>query len=355
MKLFLPNTLAPARTLNVMFKFFACLLIFFIISGFSFVKAATDNYQVTSIDVEPLTDRIERTGVLAFRRTLNLSFQTNGFLKKLKVDEGDLFLNDQLLAALDLTELKAKKNATYAQLRQTKNDVERINALLAKKLSSEQQLEQMKTAVHTARAAYQIAYYNLEKAEIRSPFTGVVLKRYGELGELQSPERPVLQVAALEDNVVVKVALTGKEVSQIVLGQQVHVVFHNTGDITALVSKIAVVADSQSHLFTVEVLLPAIVFKNGAIAGQLAKVIFKVAANSLVYRIPIEALVSINTKGEALLMIKSSINKKVQQQAFHILKLDNQYLYIQATNNSSPLQVVTHGWQHLSLANNVNE
>jgi len=317
--------------------------------------AATDNYQVTKIEVEPLTDDIKRTGILDFRRTLNLSFQTKGFLKKLKVDEGDLFLNDQLLAALDLTELKAKKNSAYAQLRQTKNDVERIKALLESNLSSEQQLEQMKTAVHTYRAAYKIAYYNLEKAEIHSPFTGVVLKRFTELGELQSPERPTLKVAALENNIVVKVALTGKEVSQIVLGQQVQVVLQNTEKVAAVVSKISVIADPQSHLFTVEVLLPVIVFKNGAIAGQLAEVIFKVITSSLVYRIPIEALVSVNTKGKALLMIESPVNKLIEQKAFDIIKLDNHYLYIPANNNGDSLQVITRGWQQLALVNNVTK
>ncbi|MCJ8321081.1 MAG: efflux RND transporter periplasmic adaptor subunit [Colwellia sp.] len=320
---------------------------FLVLTGFSFTATANSNYQVILIEAEALTEKINRTGVLAFKRTLSLSFKSQGFLQKLKVDEGDLFLNNQLLAALDLTELKAEKNSAYAQLRQTKNDVQRITTLLSKNLSSEQELERMKTEVHTSRAAYKIAYYNLEKAEMRSPFTGVVLKRYAEIGGLQSPGRAVLLVAPLDKNIVVKVALTGKEVTQITLGQQVNVVLQRDDYISGIVSKISVVADPQNHLFTVEVLLPAIAFKNGAIAGQLAEVVFTMAKEELVYRIPIEALVAINLENEALLMVESSVSNTVHQQAFIIMKIDNKSLYVSADQNI-PLNVVTRGWQQLT-------
>ena len=344
----------PPKTLlsYIAFKRFVFVMSYFSLFALFSVNTLAENYQVTTIDVEPLTGSIQRTGTLAFKRTLNLSFKTNGYLKKLKIDEGDLFLNNQLLAALDLVELKAEKNAAYALLRQAKNDVQRISTLLAKNLSSEQTLELMKTKVHTSRAAYKIAYYNLEKAEIRSPFTGVVLKRFGELGELQLPGNTILQVAALDKNIVVRVALTGKEAAQVTVGKQVRVVLQSGEVFSAAISKIAVVADPQSHLFMIEVLLPTIEFNNGAIAGQLAEVIIKITKNNLVYRIPIEALVAVNQQGKALLMIQTSeTNKKITQYAFDILKLDNRYLYIPANNDSNSLLVITRGWQQLAVIN----
>jgi len=322
-------------------------MFFYLLSGVFSSESTESKYQVTVVEPEVLSERIQRTGILAFRRTLNMSFKSRGFLQKLQVDEGDLFLKNQLLAALDLTELKAVKNSTYAQLKQAKNDVQRIKTLLDKNLSSQQQLEQMKTNVHTSRAAYKIAYYNLEKAEMRSPFTGVVLKRYAELGQLLSPENSVLKIASLENNIVVKVALTGKEVSQTVLGQQVRIVLQNDEVIGGVVSKISVVADPQNHLFTVEVLLPAIAFENGAIEGQLAEVIFDIEKKGLAYRIPIEALVAINIKGEALLMTELPLNNKIQQHAFAIIKVDNQSLYISADNENA-IHIITRGWQQLT-------
>lgn len=350
MKRYFPKITLNFFALNQFFYRFKSVVFFLAVSSVSLPLTAAENIKLATIKAQPLTKSFQRTGILAFKRTVNLSFKSRGFLAKLKVDEGDLFLNNQLLAALDIVELKAKKNAAYAQLRQAKNEVERITTLLVKSLSSEQALEQMKTTVETSRAVYKIAYYNLEKAEIRSSFTGVVLKRHSELGELQSPERAILEVAALDNNIVVKVALTGKEASQVVLGQQVNVVLQNNDNVSAVINKISVVADPKSHLFNVEVLLPTIVFNNGAIAGQLAEVFFEVSTNDLAYQIPIEALVAVNANGQALLMIQSKVGDKIKQQAFTILKLDNQYLYVLATkNNNDSLQIITHGWQQQTL------
>ena len=333
------------------FALMVCLMF-----GFSFCLplSAENHYEVVSIESAPLKQSIERTGVLAFKRAVNLSFKSRGYLSKLNVDEGDLFLNNQLLAALDLVELKANKNAAYAKLRQAKNDVERTKTLLAKNLSSEQALEQIKTSVDTARAAYKVAYYNLEKAEIRSSFTGIVLKRYSDLGELQSPERVILKVAALENNIVVNVSLTGQEISNVLIGQQANVILPNRKKVRGVVSKISVEADLQSHLFNVEILLPAVAFNNGAIAGQLAEVSIETATDNSAYRIPIKALVAMNIDGQALLMIQSSNNGEVEQQAFPILQLDNDYIYVLATSHET-LNVITQGWQQLTLLNRVLE
>ena len=56
-----------------------------------------------------------------------------------------------------------------------------------------------------------IAFYNLGKGKITAPFSGVVLHKHTQLGELQTPGSVVLTVAALEKNWVVKTVLTGDE------------------------------------------------------------------------------------------------------------------------------------------------
>ena len=152
-------------------------------SFFSF----SQSYDLEQVIVEPYADTIKRTGKLDFKRTLNLSFKSSGYLTKLSVDEGQYFEKDQLLASLDTTELLQNKNSTYAQLLQAKREVNRQRELLKNELSSQQELDLALTKVETTRSAYQIAFYHLEKAQVYSPFSGVVLNRYTELGELQSP------------------------------------------------------------------------------------------------------------------------------------------------------------------------
>jgi len=315
--------------------------------AFSFLSSA-QSYDLEEISAVPYTDIIKRTGKLDYKRVLNLSFKSSGFLKELNVDEGDSFKEKQLLASLDTVELTENKNSTYAQLLQFKRDVTRIAKLLEEGLATERELDIAETAVETSRAAYKVAFYNLEKAKIYAPFAGVVLARHTELGELQSPGREILQVAALNNNWVVKVALTGLEVSQVTLEQEVSVSLSHIGNVRGIISKIPAIANKDSHLFIIEVLLPDVTLKSGMISGQLAAIIIDFTSENFVYRLPIEALVSIDTNGDALVIVQK--NDSFVKKSFKIFQLDNHYIYLQASIDEQPLKIMSKGWQNFSLA-----
>lgn len=322
--------------------------VFLLLSITSFAQSlSNEGYQVTQVDVEPYIQVIKRTGKVNFRHTLNLSFKTVGFLTQLNVNEGDTFEAKQLLAVLDSSELTADKNATYARLLQAKRSVNRIQTLLAKKLSSQRELDDAHTAVETTRAAYRVAVYNLDKAQVFAPFSGVVVQRSSELGELQSPGKVALQIAALEHNLIVSVALTSEEIGFVRLNQKVQVYIARLGLIEGVISKIPAISDSRSHLFTIEVLLPETSFTRPLIVGQLAQILINTQSHNFVYRLPIEALNAVNDQGQALVVLEKNSNPI--QQAFSIYKIDNDYIYLHAEQSDLSLQVITQGWNKLSL------
>jgi RND family efflux transporter MFP subunit len=325
------------------------LLGFFLLSSVnSFAQSiSNEGYQVSQIDVEPYIQAINRTGKVNFRHTINLSFKTTGFLTQLNVDEGDTFEAKQLLAALDTSELKADLNATYARLLQAKRNVGRIQILLAKELSSQRELDDALTAVDTTRAVYRVSVYNLEKAQVFAPFTGVVVQRNTELGELQSPGTVVLEVAALDNNLIVSVALTSEEIGFVKLNQKVQVHIARLGLIEGMISKIPAISNSRSHLFTIEVLLPDTSFVGPVIVGQLAQILVNTQSLDFVYRLPIEALNAVNGQGQALIMLEKNSNPI--QKAFSIYKIDNDFIYLQAVKSDFPLQVIIQGWDKLPL------
>ncbi|MFT7005503.1 MAG: multidrug efflux system membrane fusion protein [Colwellia sp.] len=322
---------------------------FFLLLGVSSFAQSMPNegYHVAQIDVEPYIQAIKRTGKVNFRHTISLSFKTAGFLTQLNVDEGDTFEAKELLAELDTSELKADLNAAYARLSQAKRNVERIQILLAKELSSQRDLDDALTAVDTTRAAYKITVYNLEKAQVLAPFSGVVVQRNTELGELQSPGTVALQVAALENNLIVSVALTSEEISFVKLNQKVQVHIARFGLIEGTISKIPAISNSRSHLFTIEVLLPETSFARPLIVGQLAQVLVNTKSLDFVYRLPIEALNAVNEQGQALIMLEQNSNPI--QKAFSIYEMDNDFIYLKAVQSDSALQVITQGWNKLPL------
>lgn len=313
------------------------------------VSATKPSYQVEEIVVEPFSQSIERSGKLAFKRTLTLSFKSSGYLTKLAVDEGDSFAKEQLLASLETHELIQEKNAAYAELLQAKRNVTRIKKLLQKNVSSEQELEQAETAVETTRARYRVAFYNLNKAQIVAPFDGVVLARSTELGEFQTPGQEVLTVAAAKNNWVVKVALTSNEIGTVKLGQNVIVRLPNIGDVRGEINRIPAIANTDGGLFAIDVLLPEIDLSSGVVAGQLAQVVINSTSSEYVYRLPIEALVSVNEQGQAVIATKKVGEKALTHQTFEIFKLDNRYVYLQANQYDPQLTIITHGWQHLKI------
>lgn len=315
-----------------------------------FIDAQT--YEEKTIEAENFTYKIERTGKLVFKRTLNLSFKTNGFLAELNVDEGDSFKQGQILAELDKFELIAEKNSSYASLLQAKQDVQRTELLLAKKLSSQQALDNANTLVETTRSRYKVAQYNLVKAQLIAPFDGVVLSRFSELGELQSPNQAALRLAALTHNLVARVAITTDEMSWVSIGQSVQVNLAQLGSVTGIISKIPAIADQQSQLFSIEILLSDINAMSVAV-GQFVDVTINTTSDNYVYKLPISALNSIDISGDALITVRNNNTMqnnnepKYGKKSFKIIKLTNDFIYLNASRTSHPLTVVSTGWQKI--------
>lgn len=309
--------------------------------------ASHDSYQLTQVEPELYTHVIERTGQVDFARVLNISFKTAGFLTQLNIDEGDAFQAKQLLAALDISELEAEKNATYSRLLQAKRNIQRVKALMNKNLSSQRDLDDAITAVETTRASYRVANYNLDKAQVFAPFDGVVVKRNAELGEFQSPGITAFQVASSVNNLIARVLLTGEEIALVHLNQKVKVHLAYSGLVDGTISKIPAIADSRNHLFTIEVLLDQTQLTKPLMVGQIARILIHAPTEHFIYRLPIDALNAIDDHGQALITIEK--NNKPEQQAFTLYKLDNNFIYLSAQENAMALDVITQGWNKLPL------
>jgi len=314
-----------------------------------FFPLHAQNYQLEQVAVSAYEKVIKRAGKVAFKRRLKLSFKSSGYLNKLVVDEGDFISHHQLLAALDTKELKAQKNSRYALLLQAKREVNRIAKLITQKLSSQQQLDIAQTHLETTREAYRVAYYNLEKAEINSPFDGIVLAKLTEFNEFQKPGKPVVEIAAVDNNMVVKVGLTDNEISLVTLGQEVQVQLPNIGKLDGVISKVPLAINTDGQLYLIEILLTGLKAGKGVVAGQLAQVNITFSNNSFVYKVPISALIEIDNVGSAVLLMKSVAGKFVRQ-SFRLLNLDNHYIYLNADAQSNALSIVTNGWQQFDIS-----
>jgi RND family efflux transporter MFP subunit len=158
---------------------------------------------------------LDATGYVTARRSATVSAQITGTLTDVLIEEGDHVKDGQVLARLDdtaqraqLAQAQAQLHAAQAtlvqwqsQLDQAKRDWKRADDMVGRKLVSEQAVEQAHTQVDTlsaqlatqrrtielGEAAVRSAEVQLGYCTVRAPFTGVVIAKAAQVGEIVSP------------------------------------------------------------------------------------------------------------------------------------------------------------------------
>jgi RND family efflux transporter MFP subunit len=163
----------------------------------------------------PSTSVLDATGYVTARREATVSAQITGTMTEVLIEEGDHVKAGQVLARLEDTSQRAALAQAQAQLHsaqallvqfqaqlsQDQRDVKRAEDLVQRKLVSEQAVEQARTLVDTqsaqlesqrkqidlAAANVRSAEVQLEYCTIHAPFTGVVIAKSAQVGEIVSP------------------------------------------------------------------------------------------------------------------------------------------------------------------------
>jgi len=158
---------------------------------------------------------LDATGYVTARRQATVSAQITGTLTDVLIEEGDHVKSGQVLGRLDdtaqraaLAQAQAQMHSAQAllvqhqaQLAQSERDVKRAEDLLERRLVSQQAVEQARTQVETGAAQVQgqrkqieLAQANVRSAQVqldyctvRAPFTGVVIAKAAQVGEIVSP------------------------------------------------------------------------------------------------------------------------------------------------------------------------
>ena len=142
-----------------------------------------------------------------------------------------------------LENLNAQVEVYKAQLETASINLRRIEALAAEKAATDQQLDDVKgkiktldAQIHAVRVQKQSVYAEMEtiksriaqvedqirRAKIINPINGVVLAKYAEQAELVGQGKPLYQIANL-DELELRVFITGAQLTEVKLGEQVEV------------------------------------------------------------------------------------------------------------------------------------
>lgn len=194
---------------------------------------------VYRISKQRISEKRMFTGVIEAWQTMNITPEVGGRIAKITVQEGDKVQKGQLLAELDtraarlqLEQAEAAVAVVQANYNDAKKNMERMERLIKENAVSEQQYEKIRLGyesaeaqLNQAKAALNLARYNLDVSIMKAPFDGVVASRNAEVGDVINPMMggfsPNSGVLTLMDfsRVKIKVDVTQQDVVLIKRGQ----------------------------------------------------------------------------------------------------------------------------------------
>jgi len=188
--------------------------------GFKFWQSTQEKLTVDAFEVKMLGSNqpsaiLEASGYIVTRKNATLSATVTARVLNINVEEGDLVQKGDEIAVLDgslimkditlsesrLKVAKSKINETHSQLIEAKNKYSRFTKLSNNDYVSEDLLDQAKQKVSTLNAVLITAESNvqvekdnvnrlhrhLEEYTISAPFSGVVISKDAQVGEIVSP------------------------------------------------------------------------------------------------------------------------------------------------------------------------
>jgi RND family efflux transporter MFP subunit len=281
-------------------KYFILITVFLLTMLLIFCSNQADNQETQTV-VTPVRTEISRmekihrpvltSGILAPVSQKKLSFKTGGIIDKIFVDEGMRVSKDQLLAQLDMREIKAKYKQAKSAYEKAKRDFKRAKQLYQDSVATKEQFQNAQTGLDMAKAGFEVATFNYNYSSIKAPTNGSILYRIAETQELIGPGQPVLVFGASGNEWLVRAGVTEKDLLRLNLGDSAAVQFdaYPEKKFSAQVSEIAEAASPVNGTFEVELIIKE---NNVPLkSGFVAKIRIYPSVGRRYITIPVEALV----------------------------------------------------------------
>jgi RND family efflux transporter MFP subunit len=156
--------------------------------------------KIMSPETGDISEKLLFSGDLLAFQQANIYSRVTGNIEKIYADVGDYTGNGKLLATIDKSQYQQNVKQAEAQLNQYKATLEnnrinlqRINTLFTKGLSSQGDLDNATTQVRVSETQVEAAEANLNNAKLQlgycnitAPFSGYITKRFLDVGALVS-------------------------------------------------------------------------------------------------------------------------------------------------------------------------
>lgn len=227
------------------------------------------------------------SGSIMAEHQVQVASRLMGYIREIRVHEGDAVKAGSLLFSIDPTDIKGQveqASAGVAQaeaaLHDAQADYERFSNLYRDESIPKMQYDKIKlqyniaqSQANAARAGLATAESQLRYADVRSPIDGIVTQKLANQGDLAAPGRPVLVV---EDpaRLLVQTAVSNDTYAHLQNGESATV---EVGGklMQARIVRMVAAADAMAHTHLVKLAVPELA---GESSGAFAKVHFTVGS-----------------------------------------------------------------------------
>lgn len=238
-------------------------IIFTLLTGCNSAETARPVHENTvKIRVHPVQYKeykipVRAVGMLGTSTQMKLSFKTGGLVSQINVSEGESVKVGQSLAALDLSEVKAHVDQARIGFEKARRDMDRARNLYKDSVATLEQYQNAVSAYELAASQRKIADFNLLHSKINAPSNGKIQKLLVESNEMIAPGYPAILFASAENEWVVKVALTDKDIVKLSLGDSAIVTMDAfpEEEMIAEIIELGAIADPLTGTYLAELLL----------------------------------------------------------------------------------------------------
>ena len=162
--------------------------------GISFFFTEEEIIEVSTFSVQSLDDSdsssvslLDASGYVVARRKATVSSKITGKVLEVFIEEGDYVAKGQVLAQLDDSTSQAELNYASAQFDEAKRIYSRTRELIEGNLASQASLDAAGAQMDGLEALLAVRMQVVDDMKIRAPFSGVVVYKAAQPGEMISP------------------------------------------------------------------------------------------------------------------------------------------------------------------------
>jgi RND family efflux transporter MFP subunit len=329
---------------------------FYLIIGIALTISSCQNEnkksEATSSAVPVITNRVTKisinkpisiSGNIEGNRTVRLGFMVAGKINYIGKDEGRWFAKDQLIASIDPASYAIAKEMADVQVAQVQDEYNRLKAMFDQHSISESDFAKVSFGLQQAKAQQKLQEKNLADTKLYAPFSGVLLKKLGEVGEITGVGIPQFVFSDIS-KVKVSAFIPEDELHMIKIGQEANALISAVDKtFTGKIVEVGSVADPASRTFSVKVELDN--SKMLILPGMIAEVTIPSGNISEVLTVPVESILH-DINNQSFLFVADLSQGKAYKRTVALGKLHNETIEI-TSGVSENEPIITAGQQKL--------